>query len=277
MSYHYSFQPTKKKNSFRRFILIVGSIGLCFFFGTVGVGTYLFMQMLQEPESPDLTDLVAQPSGGFAIVQTPVEGAEPTPLPTRPPTRILSAPIPEDRFINRLLGNQAIVDAPRLKYEKQDEKAGPSVIEYTISSNGVSQTHNVGLATTTQTEVVGAAAEWTVRPWWKPGWVPQTVDCGEEGTAAIGGHVSWGSKPGPFYSIGSMTKGDRIRCLSGEGRWYQYVVSEVVRIDYDETQYYWESRQNLNPSQLTLFSCTPEITGIVVVRAELVSNVAVTN
>lgn len=277
MSYHSRFQPKKKKDSFRKFILITGSIGLFFLIGSLAASFYLVTQYVSQPEVPDISGLVAQPASIRALSQNLDPSREPTPMPTRLPPSLLSEPIPEDRFINRLLSNQTDSNSPDLKYQEQPQKNGPSVIEINMIGKGLAQTHQIGQATATTTDIVGAAAEWTVRPWWKPGWVPQTVDCGEEGTAAIAGHVSWGSKPGPFYSLGSMTTGDRIRCLSSEGRWHLYVVSEVVRIDYDETQYYWESRQDLNPAQLTLFTCTPEITGIIVVRAELVSNVAVTN
>lgn len=266
-----------KKSGFRKFILITGSIGVVLMVLTIGFSGYFLYRNLTTTEIPDLSDLVAQQDSGFAVL---------TPMPTNPqaeveplsPVRSLfGAALPEEQFIDRLLLNQIGDEAPNLRYAQQPQKEGPSAIEYTISSNGVSRTHSVGNATATATDIAGAAAEWSVRPWWRPGWVPQTVDCGQEGTTAIGGHVSWGSKPGPFYSIGAMSEGDVIRCLSSEGRWYEYKVAEVVRIDYSETRYYWESRESLNPSQLTLFSCTPEISGIIVVRAELISNFASLN
>ncbi|MEM7799256.1 MAG: class F sortase [Chloroflexota bacterium] len=268
----------KTRSSFRKFILITGSIGIVLMTLTLGVSGYFLFNNLLQTEIPDLSNLTAQQESGFAVL---------TPVPTiqsvvaagssGPLRSIFGSALPEEPFIDRLLENQGLEDAPRLRYTQQPLKEGPSAIEYLISSNGVKRTHTIGQATAASTDVVGAAAEWTVRPWWKPGWVPQTVDCGQEGTTAIGGHVSWGSKPGPFYSIGAMSAGDVIRCLSSEGRWYEYKVAEVVRIDYSETRYYWESRESLNPSQLTLFSCTPEITGIIVVRAELISNLASLN
>lgn len=172
----------------------------------------------------------------------------------------------ENRLQKNIRSNQA---PPTLEHEGLTYK-GPQRVQFIVGENGNLHDHTLGTASFAETEIVGASGEWQVRPWWQPGWVPQTVDCGEPGTAAIGGHVSWSSVPGPFHDLGAMTSGDRIRCQANDGSWFTYEVSEVVQIGYNNTEYYWETRSNLNDHQLTLFTCKPEITGIIVVRAQLV-------
>ena len=140
---------------------------------------------------------------------------------------------------------------------------------FTVSGSGEAHDHAVGLATYTDTNIVGAANEWQVRPWWRLGWLPTTSDCGEVGTAAIGGHVSWLDRPGPLYDLGAMQTGDIIRCQAQNGTWYTYEVYEVVQIGYENSRYYWQPPQNQWESELSLFSCKPELTGIIVVRAKL--------
>lgn len=177
--------------------------------------------------------------------------------------------LPTSYYENRLSKNLADNQTPSLNHDGGNEQ-GPQRVQFIVSENGNFHDHNLGKATFADTEIVGAAGEWQVRPWWKPAWVPQSVDCGEEGTVAIGGHVSWASRPGPFHDLGAMTAGDRIRCQSVTGEWHTYEVSEVVQVGYNDTEYYWSTRSNLNDHQLTLFSCKPEITGIIVVRAQIV-------
>lgn len=145
---------------------------------------------------------------------------------------------------------------------------GPLQLTYTVSGSGQAHAFTPGQATFGDTDIVGAAGEWVVRPWWKPGWVPNSADCGEVGAAAIAGHVSWAGRPGPFHDLGAMTAGDEIKCQASSGRWYTYTVTEVVRIDYSNTDYY-QQPLSATGRELTLFSCTPEISGIVVVRASI--------
>ena len=178
--------------------------------------------------------------------------------------------LPTSYYENRLSKNLADNQTPTLNHDGGDER-GPQRVQFIVSENGNYHDHSLGKATFADTEIVGAAGEWQVRPWWQPAWVPQSVDCGEKGTVAIGGHVSWASRPGPFHDLGAMTAGDRIRCQSITGEWHTYEVSEVVQVGYNDTDYYWSTRSNLNDHQLTLFSCKPEITGIIVVRAQIVS------
>ncbi|MFK7800743.1 MAG: class F sortase [Anaerolineae bacterium] len=177
--------------------------------------------------------------------------------------------LPTSYYENRLSQNLADNPVPALSHDG-GENRGPQRVQFIVSENGNLHDHTLGKATFADTEIVGAAGEWQVRPWWQPAWVPQSVDCGEEGTVAIGGHVSWASRPGPFHDLGAMTAGDRIRCQSTTGAWHTYEVSEVVQVGYNDTDYYWSTRSNLNDHQLTLFSCKPEITGIIVVRAQII-------
>lgn len=271
----------EKEKSFRRLVLMAVGVGGLLFTLIFGVLIYRLLTFETVLEEPNLESVVAGPVSGSGPVLTAVPTA--TPFPERPSgsagfaPKGISAGIPSEKFIERLLSNTTTVSEsaiPQLTHNVEPQKKGPLQVEFTISANGRTHSHSVGRATSTTTDIVGAAAEWQVRPWWRPGWVHQTVDCGEEGTASIGGHVSWGSKPGPFYYLGALNEGDIIRCLSSDALWYQYRVTEVVRIDYSETEFYWQSRSDLHPKQLTLFSCTPEITGIVVVRAELFTEVA---
>ncbi|MEM8856990.1 MAG: class F sortase [Chloroflexota bacterium] len=173
----------------------------------------------------------------------------------------------ENRLKQKLTNSN---EAPTLSHQGGDER-GPQRVQFIISETGTYHDHSLGEASIIKTDTVGAAGEWQVRPWWRPAWVPQTVDCGEEGTVAIGGHVSWARRPGPFHDLGAMTSGDRIRCQSQDGDWFTYEVSEVVQVGYNDTDYYWSTRSNLNSKQLTLFTCKPEITGIIVVRAQIIS------
>lgn len=177
--------------------------------------------------------------------------------------------LPTSYYENRLSQNLSDNPVPSLSHDGGEDR-GPQRVQFIVSENGNLHDHTLGKATFADTEIAGAAGEWQVRPWWQPAWVPQSVDCGEKGTAAIGGHVSWASRPGPFHDLGAMTAGDRIRCQATDGVWHTYEVSEVVQVGYNDTDYYWSTRSNLNDYQLTLFSCKPEITGIIVVRAQIV-------
>lgn len=166
----------------------------------------------------------------------------------------------------RLAANLAGQRPPSFKNAGPAGSPGPQKLE--LPGDGAPSLLSVGRATLAPTEIIGAAGEWQVRPWWNPGWLPATVDCGEIGTAAIAGHVSWAGRPGPFHRLGTLTAGDQIRCQASSGLWFTYEVTEVVRIDYTETDYYWRPLEE-NTAELTLFSCTPEISGIVVARARL--------
>ena len=179
--------------------------------------------------------------------------------------------LPASYYESRLRRNISASSAPppSLKHDGHEER-GPQRVQFIIGETGNLHDHALGTATFAETDIVGAAGEWQVRPWWQPAWVPQTVDCGNPGTVAIGGHVSWSSVPGPFHDLGAMVAGDRIRCQAQNGSWFTYEVSEVVQIGYNNTDYYWETRSNLNEHQLTLFTCKPGITGIIVVRAQLI-------
>lgn len=184
---------------------------------------------------------------------------------------VLLPELPNSYYEARLRKNISANSAPPVLEHDGGERKGPQRVQFIIGENGNFHDHAIGTATFAETEIVGAAGEWQVRPWWQPAWVPQSVDCGEPGTASIGGHVSWSSIPGPFHDLGAMVAGDRIRCQSQSGEWFTYEVSEVVQIGYNNTEYYWETRSNLNDHQLTLFTCKPGITGIIVVRAQLVN------
>jgi hypothetical protein len=141
---------------------------------------------------------------------------------------------------------------------------GPSQIRIGTSS------HSLGIAALTAPSLPGAAGEWTVRVWFRPAWIPDSVDCGQPGTTAIAGHVSWYGQPGPFHDLGAVTVGETVDCLAQDGRWYTYTVVEAVRVPYEDTRYYWRAPDGDYESVLSLFTCTPELDGIIVIRALLI-------
>ena len=173
--------------------------------------------------------------------------------------------------LDLLSANIANHSTARFQYAQTVTSKGPQQLKFTVSANGQEHSHAIGLATYANTDIVGAANEWLVRPWWRLGWLPTTVDCGQVGTAAIGGHVSWLDRQGPLYDLGAMQMGDKIDCQAQIGTWYTYEVYEVVQIGYENTRYYWQPPQNRFDAELSLFSCKPELTGIIVVRAKLIT------
>ncbi len=172
--------------------------------------------------------------------------------------------------LDRLQANLNEHPVARFQYAQHSTIRGPQQVEFTVSASGSVHKHAVGLATYAPTDIVGAANEWQVRPWWRLGWLPTTVDCGEIGTAAIGGHVSWLERSGPLHDLGALQEGDQINCQARSGIWYTYEVYEMVQIGYENTRYYWKPPQEPFTAELSLFSCKPELTGIIVARARLI-------
>ena len=291
------------KSNFPTIALLTG-VALFIFLASATVGLFTFVLMNRPtPEekieqvdltgitSDILTDAASNEANGIEVVEGSAPGlfkvertkesSEIVSTSVAPATNVLPGKqtftnlsilpeLPSSYYENRLRKNVSSNSAPPSLEHDGLERSGPQRVQFIIGENGNLHDHNLGTASFAETEIVGAAGEWQVRPWWQPGWIPQTVDCGEQGTVAIGGHVSWQSRPGPFHDLGAMTAGDRIRCQSFTGEWFTYEVSEVVQIGYNNTDYYWETISNLNDHQLTLFTCKPEITGIIVVRAQLV-------
>lgn len=163
-----------------------------------------------------------------------------------------------------VLQNTAIPEFVRLSHPRINP--GPMQIRYG------DREHTVGVATITKPSLRGAAGEWVARVWFRPAWLPDTVDCGQRGTTAIAGHVSWYGRPGPFDNLGTLSIGESIECLDSDGDWHIYQVVEAVRIPYEDTSYYWQLPNPGEGSVLSLYSCTPELDGIIVVRALLVDN-----
>lgn len=129
---------------------------------------------------------------------------------------------------------------------------------------------SVGVANyTSHKEITGAAGEWRVAPWWQPGWIPESSDCGLPGNSVIAGHVSWYTRPGPFQYLGALKPGDVVGCANSAGIWFSYVVTEVLRVPYTDTGTYWGKPMNDQQSLLTLYTCTPEVDGIIIVRAQI--------
>lgn len=249
---------------------------------TVGVTAAAALFFILRPDSsaeqPDLTALVAQeqasaPEGKANDHAAASSGVDRSP---RSPNSAGSAPFSlssnaaDDDAAARLSRlEENLLEREVAMFQKSAVRPrGPRQISYTVSGSGQSHAFTPGQATFGDTDIVGAAGEWVVRPWWKPGWVPNSADCGEVGTAAVAGHVSWAGRPGPFHDLGAMSTGDEITCQASSGRFYTYTVTEVVRIDYSNTDYYHQSSSE-SGRELTLFSCTPEISGIVVVRAKI--------
>ncbi|MEM9774265.1 MAG: class F sortase [Chloroflexota bacterium] len=282
-------------------IIMISGIALMLFMisGTIGLAGYMWLnrptpeQLAQEadlsryasslPEEiaeSDSVKIVEGSAPGLYKVETDsiVEVQEISPAGRVLPggqtfTSVSVLPeLPTSYYESRLKSKlETSAEAPTLSHDSNNDR-GPQRVQFIIGETGTYHDHSLGDATLAQTDQVGAAGEWNVRPWWRPAWIPQTVDCGEDGTVAIGGHVSWARRPGPFHDLGAMSAGDRIRCQSQDGDWFTYEVSEVVQVGYNDTEYYWSTRSNLNSKQLTLFTCKPEITGIIVVRAQIVSS-----
>ena len=167
-----------------------------------------------------------------------------------------------DRFIYL---HQA-TDMPTFTRQQQQWPAGPQAIQLGLA---ISQTHQLGVAALTAPSRPGAAAEWSVPVWFRPAWIPDTVDCGRPGTAAVVGHTSWYGQPGPFANLSLLTVGEQIRCQAQSGQWYTYEVTQAVRVPYEDTRFYWQDPINGEYAVLSLISCTPALDGIVVVRAVL--------
>ena len=149
----------------------------------------------------------------------------------------------------------------------QAPPAGPQQLRL-----GITTTMPIGVATFASTEIAGAAGEWRVRPWWRPAWVPESVDCGQTGTAVIAGHVAWYTQPGPFADLATLTEGDVVACQDKAGRWHQYRVTQRWRTAYHDTTSYWLPPQpDEGEAILSLYTCTHEVTGIAVVRAVLIT------
>ncbi len=215
----------------------------------------------EEPDRP------ARGRQTFAAGQQEAETLLTAPRSSAEAGRYFSTQFGGDHLI-RLENNLRQSQLPSLRSMAARASQGPRKITYEVSGSGRAHEYALGRAAYAATRVIGAAGEWQVRPWWKPGWLPASVDCGEIGVAAIAGHVSWAGRPGPFNDLGAMAAGDEIRCQAATGSWFTYQVTEVVRIDYSETDYYWRALER-GTAELSLFTCTPEITGIIVVRAHL--------
>lgn len=149
--------------------------------------------------------------------------------------------------------------------------AGPQQIALMFSDEEQVQEYPVGVASFSRSEVSGIAGEWRVRPWTRPAWIPESADCGDPGTVVIGGHVSWYTQPGPFYDLAALQEGDQIHCQDAAGTWYVYEVSARWRTDYNDTvSYLLPPQEGETESVLNLYSCTREVRGVSVIRAQLV-------
>lgn len=243
-------------------------------------GSLLIPRWLANPKPPELSEISASSAdtaaasradGNLSERAEQVTAGAQTAVSPRSSFAAGAAPGSQaavEARLDRLAENLREHEVAAFKKQAAETHRGPQTISYTVSGSGQDHYFSPGRATFGDTDIVGAAGEWVVRPWWQPGWVPNSADCGEVGTAAIAGHVSWAGRPGPFHDLGAMTAGDEIRCQSSRGRWHIYTVTEVVRIDYANTDYVQQTLKS-NGRELTLFSCTPEITGIIVVRAAI--------
>ncbi|MCP4427714.1 MAG: class F sortase [Chloroflexi bacterium] len=186
-------------------------------------------------------------------------------------SQALSAALPDlSNETDALLPESHLTNAPLPQFVAHSLSTvrGPQSIRLPSESDGGYEEHLVSVASfSSDTDVSGAAGEWRVIPWWQPGWIPESVDCGEPGNAIIAGHVSWYKRPGPFQYLGALTEGGRIDCQAQTGEWHSYVISSVVRIEYADTSSYWGGDDETKT--LTLYTCTPEITGILMLTATL--------
>jgi hypothetical protein len=128
------------------------------------------------------------------------------------------------------------------------------------------QEHSLVVAAQIASTHDGVATEWSVQPWWRVGWIPTSTDCGVEGTVSMAGHVSWYNRLGPMAELGDMAVGEVIECQSSKGVWHTYQVVDVYQVPYGDVAHYQLSRPGENA--LVLFSCSPELTGIIIVRAQ---------
>ena len=115
-------------------------------------------------------------------------------------------------------------------------------------------------------EVRGVARQWEVAVWSQPAWLPGET-CGDEGVVLVGGHVSWYGRDGPFATLGTIEMGSEVGCVAG-GETFVYVVESAFVVPYSDTVVYRRPLAGAT-STLVLFSCTPEVDGIVVVKARI--------
>lgn len=144
----------------------------------------------------------------------------------------------------------------------------PQQIRYTIGETQYQWP--LAVARLVDADLEGVAKVWRVPNWRRPAWIPQSTDCGlSTGQTIIAGHVSWlEAKQGPFHDLGGIEEGAEIECMGANGRWVTYRVVERYITRYQDTQTYWG--EVTETPQLILYTCTPEITGIIVVRAVLI-------
>jgi hypothetical protein len=161
---------------------------------------------------------------------------------------------------------------PAFRASSASRRRGPMQLRFHVPVSERTYDLPVGLAEFVYRPGQTFAGEWRVAPWQYPGWLPDSVDCGEAGTAVIGGHVSWYEEPGPFAEIAWLEPGDLIQCRSQRGEWHTYQITGVWTTTYDDAvSWRLSPQQGEGNAILSLFTCTPEITGINFVRAELVT------
>jgi hypothetical protein len=212
---------------------------------------------------------------GESVLRQAATAATSTPgsLEARPAAAMATASgLPALRPLPGAADSATAVPPPAFQPGAAGRPHGPRQLRFQVPVSGQSYDLPVGVAAFVYRPGRSLAGEWRVSPWLYPGWLPDSVDCGEAGTAVIGGHVSWDGEPGPFAEIAWLEPGDRIGCRAQNGAWHTYAVMGVWTTTYEDSVSWRLPPQTGEPgSILSLFTCTPEITGINFVRAGLVS------
>lgn len=253
---HYDLSKSRMRTNRKAMLLAVPVL--------VIIGCVIALQLRQQSQTVEIVAAAKVETLLETRLQTAVKPTLPNPVRNNNVTTVTMLPVSKSVDYVELIG-----EVPSLSYVAVQR--GPQAVRFTANGNYIES--DVNVAQFVSTDVLGAAGEWFVRPWWRLGWIPETADCGEAGTSAIAGHVSWYAQPGPLSELASLVEGDTIECQDRLGEWHQYVVTQRWRTDYNDTDsYYLPPQEGEAVSVLSLYTCTREITGISVIRAELLGN-----
>ena len=94
-----------------------------------------------------------------------------------------------------------------------------------------------------------------------------TPGFGQPGNVILAGHSVWYGAPGLFYDLPHLEPGDLIYGHNHDGNRATYRVTRRWRSPYDEAD--WLAESPPVPT-LTLYTCQHDLSGLVIVQAELV-------
>ena len=156
---------------------------------------------------------------------------------------------------------------PRTGFTEQGQDRRPEMISW-VSASGLERWDTIQVAhRIPSANRSRSASEWATAVWFWPAWLPQAT-CGEPGVVSIAGHVSWYGRPGPFAQLGTIEPQSLITC-HWQNQTFNYQVEEIYVVPYGDTTLYQRPLPDAS-STLVLYSCTPEIDGIIVVKSRLI-------